>query len=78
MGIIAIENLTKRYGRRVGVADLSLEVPEGSIFGFLGPNGSGKTTTIRVLLGLRAVLAPSIFPVAAFMTKVLQVDLLNL
>ncbi len=52
MGIITIENLTKRYGRRVGVADLSLEVPEGSIFGFLGPNGSGKTTTIRVLLGL--------------------------
>lgn len=52
MGIITIENLTKHYGRRVGVADLSLEVPEGSIFGFLGPNGSGKTTTIRVLLGL--------------------------
>jgi ABC-2 type transport system ATP-binding protein len=52
MVVIAIENLTKRYGRRVGVADLSLEVPDGSIFGFLGPNGSGKTTTIRVLLGL--------------------------
>lgn len=52
MAVIAIENLTKRYGRRVGVAELSLEVPEGAIFGFLGPNGSGKTTTIRVLLGL--------------------------
>ncbi len=52
MNIISIENLTKRYGRRIGVADLSLEVPRGEIFGFLGPNGAGKTTTIRVLLGL--------------------------
>jgi ABC-2 type transport system ATP-binding protein len=48
---IVIDNLTRRYGPRVGVEDLSLRVPAGTVFGFLGPNGAGKTTTIRVLLG---------------------------
>ncbi|MCA1841668.1 MAG: ABC transporter ATP-binding protein [Actinobacteria bacterium] len=44
--------LTKRFGSHTVVDGLSLEVPEGSVFGFLGPNGSGKTTTVRMLLGL--------------------------
>lgn len=44
--------LSKRFGRQQAVADLDLTVPRGSVFGFLGPNGSGKTTTIRMLLGL--------------------------
>ena len=44
--------LTKYYGRQTGVLDLDLDVRPGEIFGFLGPNGSGKTTTIRLLLGL--------------------------
>lgn len=44
--------LTKQYGQRVAVNNLSLEVRRGEIFGFLGPNGAGKTTTIRMLLGL--------------------------
>jgi ABC-2 type transport system ATP-binding protein len=45
--------LTKRFrGGQLAVADLDLTVPAGSVFGFLGPNGSGKTTTIRMLLGL--------------------------
>lgn len=49
----ATAGLTKRYGRgRAAVTDLHLSVPRGSVFGFLGPNGSGKTTTLRVLLGL--------------------------
>lgn len=52
MSIIQIQRLTKRYGHRTGAEDISLSVPEGSLFGFLGPNGSGKTTTIRVLMGL--------------------------
>lgn len=52
MGVIATEKLRKCYGARVGVDDLTLRVEEGALFGFLGPNGSGKTTTIRVLLGL--------------------------
>lgn len=50
--ILETEGLTKRYGARVGVSGLSLRVPSGVIYGFLGPNGSGKTTTIRLLLGL--------------------------
>ncbi len=44
--------LTKTFGKHDAVARLSLQVPTGSVFGFLGPNGSGKTTTIRMLLGL--------------------------
>ncbi len=47
---IALETLTKYYGRQRGVLDLTLEVQAGEIFGFLGPNGAGKTTTIRLLL----------------------------
>ncbi len=54
--VIEIEGLRKEYRRRrentVAVAGLDLAVPAGGVFGFLGPNGSGKTTTIRCLLGL--------------------------
>ena len=49
---ILTESLTKRYGRRVGIHELDVEVRQGEVFGFLGPNGSGKTTTIRLLLDL--------------------------
>ena len=49
---IRIENLTRDFGQVRAVDNLSLEVPSGTIFGFLGPNGSGKTTTINLLLGL--------------------------
>jgi lantibiotic transport system ATP-binding protein len=44
--------LTKRFGRQVAVDAVDLAVPRGAVYGFLGPNGSGKTTTIRMLLGL--------------------------
>ncbi|HEX2902787.1 MAG TPA: ATP-binding cassette domain-containing protein [Jatrophihabitans sp.] len=44
--------LTRRFGAQLAVDGLDLEVPRGSVYGFLGPNGSGKTTTIRMLLGL--------------------------
>ena len=44
--------LTRRFGSHVAVDGVGLEVPRGAVFGFLGPNGSGKTTTIRMLLGL--------------------------
>lgn len=49
---IETTRLTKRFGRQTVVDGIDLAVPEGSVFGFLGPNGSGKTTTIRMLLGL--------------------------
>ena len=50
--VLRTRGLTKRYGRLTAVDAVDLEVAEGDLFGFLGPNGSGKTTTIRMLLGL--------------------------
>lgn len=50
--VIDVHGLTKSFGGRQVVRDLSMQVKRGTIFGFLGPNGSGKTTTIRMLCGL--------------------------
>ena len=50
--LVVTRGLTKRFGRVTAVDDLDLSVRRGDIFGFLGPNGSGKTTTVRMLLGL--------------------------
>src|SRR5215475_9055162 len=50
--VLGARHLTKQYGARVAVSDLTLEVRRGEIYGFLGPNGAGKTTTIRMCLGL--------------------------
>ena len=47
--MIKIENLTKRFGERIAVAGIDLEIKRGEIFGLLGPNGAGKTTTVRIL-----------------------------
>src|SRR5690606_10026796 len=50
--IIALTNLTKRYGKLVAVDKLNLTIHKGEIFGLLGPNGAGKTTSILMMLGL--------------------------
>jgi ABC-2 type transport system ATP-binding protein len=50
--VIDVQGLTKAFGDRVVVRDLTMQVRKGLIYGFLGPNGSGKTTTIRMLCGL--------------------------
>lgn len=50
--MLSIRNLNKKYGRFQAVSDLSLEIPEGEIFGFVGPNGAGKTTTMKIICGL--------------------------
>jgi ABC-2 type transport system ATP-binding protein len=50
--VIHVENLTRRFGDFVAVDHINFEVNEGEVVGYLGPNGSGKTTTIRMLLGL--------------------------
>ena len=51
--VIAVRDLAKRYGTTVAVADVSLDVNEGEIFGLIGPNGAGKTTTMECVEGLR-------------------------
>jgi ABC-2 type transport system ATP-binding protein len=50
--VIDVQHLTKKFDGRAVVRDLSMQVKRGTIYGFLGPNGSGKTTTIRMLCGL--------------------------
>ena len=59
---LAVEThgLSKRFGQQLAVDGVDLAVPHGSVFGFLGPNGSGKTTTIRMLLGLAAASAGTV------------------
>jgi len=52
MDAVTIRNVTKRYDAVVAVDDVSLSVPRGSIYGFIGPNGSGKTTTIRMIMNI--------------------------
>ncbi len=52
--MIEVTNITKRYGEKVAVSDLTFEVRPGIVTGFLGPNGSGKSTTMRLILGLDA------------------------
>jgi len=52
--MIAVQGLTKRYGRTTAVDRLSFEVRPGQVTGFLGPNGAGKSTTMRVIMGLDA------------------------
>jgi len=57
---VATQGLVKRYGQRAAVAGLDLHVPRGMVYGFLGPNGSGKTTTLRLLVGMARPDAGSI------------------
>jgi ABC-2 type transport system ATP-binding protein len=60
MSTVSINNLRKCYGSFVAVDDLSLVIPEGTVFGLLGPNGSGKTSTFKCLLGLSRASSGSV------------------
>jgi ABC-2 type transport system ATP-binding protein len=50
--VVEIEQVTKTFGKMTAVDDLTLHVPRGSIYGFIGPNGSGKTTTLRMIMNI--------------------------
>src|SRR4051812_24077613 len=54
MAAVELVNVKKTYGDQVAVDDLSLAVPPGSVYGFIGPNGSGKTTTLRMIMRIIA------------------------
>src|SRR4029450_8590466 len=62
---IVTGGLTKRFPRQIAVDRIDLEVPGGAVYGFLGPNGSGKTPTIRMLLGLISPTAGQISPLVS-------------
>lgn len=53
--IVKLQNVTKKIGKRTIIDRLTLDIPLGEVFGFLGPNGSGKTTTIRMMVGLMSL-----------------------
>ena len=55
--LLKIEHLEVRYGDLIGVADVSLEVPKGSVVALLGSNGAGKTTTLNAIAGTAPALA---------------------
>ena len=69
--VIEINNLVKRYKELVALDHLSLEVKEGEIFGLLGPNGSGKTTTINCILSLLTYDKGSIKVFALFLSTIM-------
>lgn len=50
--MIHLENVTKKYGDKIAVDNLTLSIPQGELFAFIGPNGAGKTTTVKMLVGL--------------------------
>ncbi|MBQ2426033.1 MAG: ATP-binding cassette domain-containing protein, partial [Lachnospiraceae bacterium] len=59
--MLKIEHLTKYYGEKLAVDDLSLHIKKGEIFGFIGHNGAGKTTTIKAVCGIHNFEEGSIF-----------------
>jgi len=58
--LVQLQNVTKRIGKRTIIDSLTLDLPPGEVFGFLGPNGSGKTTTIRMMVGLMSITSGEI------------------
>ena len=53
--VLDVSNVTKAYGNRVAVNNVSFKIKEGEILGFLGPNGAGKTTTMKMICGLTSI-----------------------
>jgi ABC-type multidrug transport system ATPase subunit len=75
--IVATDQLTKRYGKRAVVENLDLRIPEGCVYGFLGPNGSGKTTTMKMLLSLIRPTSGEVRVMGRPMTRATRRELLG-
>jgi ABC-2 type transport system ATP-binding protein len=60
--MIEVENLTKKFGPKTAVNDVSFRVERGEVLGFLGPNGAGKSTTMRMITGSRPSAASATCP----------------
>lgn len=61
MNAIETVNITFRYGKNLVLNDLNIKIPEGSIYGFVGCNGAGKTTSIKLMLGILPLKTGSLF-----------------
>ena len=59
--MIEVQNVTKTFGEKVALSDISLEIPDGKIFGLLGPNGAGKSTLIRIINRITIPTAGQVF-----------------
>ena len=59
--VLKCENLSKKFGKRLILKDVSLELKKGDILGFIGPNGAGKTTTIKLILGLQGITSGTVY-----------------
>ena len=71
---IDVQHVVKRYAEHVAVKDLTLAVPQGTVYGLLGPNGAGKTTTIRMILNIIAPDQGTIRVLGVPLDHVLHVD----
>ena len=56
--VIQTQDLSKKYGDKLAVNKVNMNVPQGSVYGFVGENGSGKTTIMRLLMGLDIIFLP--------------------
>ena len=59
--VLEIHNLTKKFGERIAVNNVSFAIQEGEIFGFLGANGAGKSTTIKMITGLTTITGGDVY-----------------
>ena len=61
MKVLEVKNINKFFGKKQILKDISFDIEEGEILGFVGPNGSGKTTTIKIILGLQKASSGEVY-----------------
>ena len=76
--VLDVRNVTKQFGERKAVNNVSFKIREGEIFGFLGPNGAGKTTTMKMICGLSKITDGQIYVCGKSITKEKEFCLSNI